>query len=71
MAYGRGVPAIVAQEATPTAPAALTDAEVQAILDAAVAEAERAPSALRVDSQGTPRPTLQGRPARRRHRGQR
>ena len=47
-----------AQEAPPAAGAeALTDAEVQAILDAAVAQAERTPSGLRVDAQGNPRPT--------------
>ena len=45
------------QEGTPAAgAAALTEAEVQAILDAAVAAAEQTPSLVRVDAQGAPRP---------------
>jgi uncharacterized protein GlcG (DUF336 family) len=58
LAAGGTLPPAVAQEGTPAAgAAALTEAEVQAILDAAVAAAEQTPSALRVDAQGAPRPT--------------
>jgi len=45
----------LAQEGTPTAGTeSLTDAELQGIIDAAVAGAEQTPSALRVDAQGIP-----------------
>ena len=49
-----------AQEGTPAAEAgteSLTDAELQGIIDAAIAGAEQTPSLLRVDAQGTPQPT--------------
>ena len=50
--------ATLAQESTPTAEAeSLTDAELQGIIDAAVAAAEQTTSGLRVDAQGTPQPT--------------
>jgi uncharacterized protein GlcG (DUF336 family) len=47
-----------AQEATPAAGTErLTEAELQGIIDAAVAAAEQTPSALRVDAQGDPATT--------------
>ena len=55
---GRAGPVTMAQEGTPAAGAeGLTDAELQGIIDAAVAAAEQTPSLLRVDAQGTPQPT--------------
>jgi uncharacterized protein GlcG (DUF336 family) len=58
VAVGAAGFAASAQEGTPAAgAAALTEAEVQAILDAAVAAAEQTPSLVRVDALGTPRPT--------------